>query len=362
MVGGARVVEEVGTPMQMQATLPDSTCPASPKETIEVPCTDTTVGWSSVSQYHAMVMEEGSRVEEGDVGATAMAKAGSEVDPGRVEASSMTTNGYEMVKKEDVVGENDGLGAGTDLVASSRSSSVKSKSNVDGGEVLKKQQRQCAKGPGKDDEVEPVVLASRSSNALSGDDSGGEGEIYPPVSFLKLYSFADRFDVIAQILGIIGALGNGVIFPVFTVVFGEILDDIGITYYRAVYASFLTGGPDAPLPDDAKNAISDNVASTVPKFMYLGVGGMVAAFLQVFFLIYSSIRQTNKMREMYLKSVLKQDISYFDTKGTSGSLLQGLNEDCMKVQSAIGEKVSMFLFMISTAISGIIVGAYGCGY
>jgi ATP-binding cassette subfamily B (MDR/TAP) protein 1 len=59
---------------------------------------------------------------------------------------------------------------------------------------------------------------------------------------------------------------------------------------------------------------------------------------------------------MYLKSVLQQDIAYFDTFGTSGALLQGLNEDCMKVQAAIGEKVSMFLFMSSTAISGITIG------
>lgn len=165
-------------------------------------------------------------------------------------------------------------------------------------------------------------------------------EEYPPVSFFKLYSYADKFDMLAQVVGIIGALGNGVIFPLFTIIFGDILDDIAINYY--VFRN--------------TEALTESVSTTVPKFMYLGVGGMVAAFLQVFFLIYSSIRQTNRIREMYLKSVLQQDIAYFDTFGTSGALLQGLNEDCMKVQAAIGEKVSMFLFMSSTAISGITIG------
>jgi len=180
---------------------------------------------------------------------------------------------------------------------------------------------------------------SRRSSHQAGEEEKKEEE-YPPVSFFKLYSYADKFDMFAQVVGIIGALGNGVIFPVFTIIFGDILDDIAINYY--VFRN--------------TEALTESVSATVPKFMYLGVGGMVAAFLQVFFLIYSSIRQTNRIRETYLKTVLQQDIGYFDTFGTSGALLQGLNEDCMKVQAAIGEKVSMFLFMSSTAISGIAIG------
>ena len=164
-------------------------------------------------------------------------------------------------------------------------------------------------------------------------------EDYPIVGFHRLYEHMDRYDIFAQILGIIGALGNGVIFPIFTIIFGDILDDIAINYY-------IRRDP---------NALSDAVSNTVPKFMYLGVGGMVAAFFQVYFLGFSSVRQANRLREKYFSKVLSNDIAYFDTVGTSGMLLQGLTDDCQKVQKAIGEKISMFLFFMSTAISGIVI-------
>ena len=124
--------------------------------------------------------------------------------------------------------------------------------------------------------------------------------------------------------------------PVFSIIFGNVLNAIGLNIFD---------------PDALKN----EVASQVPNFMYLGIASAIAAFLQTFFLVYSSVRQANRIRGAYLASVLRQDVGFFDTKGTSGVLLQGLNEDCSTVQAAIGEKVSMFVFMMSTAISGIVI-------
>lgn len=185
------------------------------------------------------------------------------------------------------------------------------------------------------------LFGRKKSNPQQDDNSSREMPSYGLVPFWHLYKYADRFDLISQVLGMIGAAGNGVIFPIFTIVFGEIINNIAFNYYVTQDTSALT----------------ESVKTTVPKFMYLGVGGMVAAWLQVYFLIYSSIRQTNRIRQEYLRKVLKQEIGYFDTTGTSGELMQAINEDCQKVQMAIGEKMSMFLFMISTAISGIVIGA-----
>ncbi|KAG7669217.1 hypothetical protein Ndes2526B_g05515 [Nannochloris sp. 'desiccata'] len=157
-----------------------------------------------------------------------------------------------------------------------------------------------------------------------------------PAPFWSLYKFADKWDYLFTLIGLIGAMGNGVSMPVFSIIFGNVLNAIGLNIFD---------------PDALKN----EVASEVPNFMYLGVASAVAAFLQTFFLVYSSVRQANRMRGAYLASVLSQDVGFFDTKGTSGLLLQGLNEDCSTVQSAIGEKISMFVFMMSTAISGIAI-------
>ena len=125
--------------------------------------------------------------------------------------------------------------------------------------------------------------------------------------------------------------------PVFSIIFGDVMNSFGLNIYNP-------------------SALSDSVNSQVPKFLYLGIGAAAAALIQTFFLVFSSVRQTNRMRSAYLRSVLAQDVGYFDTAGTSGTLLQGLNEDCATIQSAIGEKVSMFVFMMSTAISGVVIG------
>ena len=178
--------------------------------------------------------------------------------------------------------------------------------------------------------------------ALKEEDNGGGRDMGPgpsPLPFTKLYKYMDRYDVVLQVLGIIGALGNGVIFPIFTIIFGDILDDIAINYY-------IFNDP---------SALTNAVNTTVPKFMYLGVGGCVAAFLQVYCLGYSGVRQGNRLREAFFKRVLEQDIAYFDTQGTSGVVLEGLTADCQTVQKTIGEKFSMSLFFTSTFISGMVI-------
>ena len=69
----------------------------------------------------------------------------------------------------------------------------------------------------------------------------------------------------------------------------------------------------------------------------------------------AAVRQVNRIRAIYLRQVLQQEIGFFDTTATSGFLMQGLNEDCITIQTAIGEKMAMFLYFSSTFISGTII-------
>ena len=59
------------------------------------------------------------------------------------------------------------------------------------------------------------------------------------------------------------------------------------------------------------------------KFLYLGIGAGVAAFLDQSLWTWTGSRQTNRLRGLYLASVLGQDISFFDTSATgTGGMLQ----------------------------------------
>lgn len=50
-------------------------------------------------------------------------------------------------------------------------------------------------------------------------------------------------------------------------------------------------------------------------------------------------RQATRIRSLYLKSVLKQDIAFFDVEMTTGQLVSRMSGDTVLVQDAVGEKV-----------------------
>jgi ATP-binding cassette subfamily B (MDR/TAP) protein 1 len=164
-------------------------------------------------------------------------------------------------------------------------------------------------------------------------------EEYESVSYFSLYRYADKWDMLFILLGSAGAIVNGAGLPVFAIFLGNIMNDIGYNQSSIEVGKSLT----------------EIVNNAVPYFVYIGLVCFVAAYCQSFFWSVTGVRQTNRIRSLYLKKVLTQDIEYFDTEGTSGFLLQGLNEDCNSIQKGIGEKMGFFLFFMATCISGIVI-------
>ncbi|TKW16203.2 hypothetical protein SEVIR_5G286300v4 [Setaria viridis] len=66
-------------------------------------------------------------------------------------------------------------------------------------------------------------------------------------------------------------------------------------------------------------------------------------------------RQATRIRSLYLKSVLKQDVAFFDVELTTGQAVSRMSGDTVIVQDAIGEKVGKFLQLTSNFIGGFIV-------
>ena len=50
-------------------------------------------------------------------------------------------------------------------------------------------------------------------------------------------------------------------------------------------------------------------------------------------------RQTARLRLKYLQSVLKKDISFFDTEARDKNIIFHISSDAILVQDAIGDKV-----------------------
>lgn len=58
--------------------------------------------------------------------------------------------------------------------------------------------------------------------ASKGGDGGDE-----KVPFYKLFTFADKLDVVLMIVGTVAAIGSGLSLPLMTVVFGQIINSFG---------------------------------------------------------------------------------------------------------------------------------------
>lgn len=50
-------------------------------------------------------------------------------------------------------------------------------------------------------------------------------------------------------------------------------------------------------------------------------------------------RQATRIRGLYLKTILRQDVEFFDTQTTTGEVIGRMSGDTILIQDAMGEKV-----------------------
>ncbi|KAG5044166.1 hypothetical protein AAZX31_03G204200 [Glycine max] len=155
------------------------------------------------------------------------------------------------------------------------------------------------------------------------------------VPYHKLFLFADSTDIILVVVGTIGAIGNGLGMPLMTLLFGELIDSFGNNQF----------GSD----------VVKQVSKVCLKFVYLGIGTGLAAFLQVTCWTVTGERQAARIRGLYLKTILRQDIAFFDKETNTGEVIGRMSGDTLLIQDAMGEKVGRFLQLVATFFGGFVI-------
>ncbi|PIN25673.1 Multidrug/pheromone exporter, ABC superfamily [Handroanthus impetiginosus] len=145
------------------------------------------------------------------------------------------------------------------------------------------------------------------------------------VPFYKLFSFADRLDVSLITIGTISAIANGLTQPIMTLIFGQFINSFGGT--------------------DSSHVVHE-VSKVSVKFMYLGVGAGTATLLQIVCWMVTGERQAVRIRRLYLKTILRQDIEFFDTQ-TTAEVTGRISRDTILIQEAMGENVGKYIQFIS---------------
>ncbi|KAH0869859.1 hypothetical protein HID58_076881, partial [Brassica napus] len=91
--------------------------------------------------------------------------------------------------------------------------------------------------------------------------------------------------------------------------------------------------------------------------LYVASASWVICFLEGYCWTRTGERQAARMRERYLKAVLRQDVAYFDLNITSTSdVIATVSSDSLVIQDVLGEKLPNFLMNATAFVASYVVG------
>lgn len=156
--------------------------------------------------------------------------------------------------------------------------------------------------------------------------------------YFRIWRYSTLLDHVLRTCGIISAVVCGAALPLMTLVFGNLIDN-----FNDWDAGKLS-------PSDFRSQVSKNAL----WFTYLFIGIFVLASFNTLCFRFTATRCVKALRRDFLRSILRQDLPYFDTKlpGTVAALLSN-NADLVEV--GLGEKLGVFVEGISQLGAAFIV-------
>ncbi|KAM5579612.1 ABC transporter B family member 19-like [Rosa sericea] len=179
------------------------------------------------------------------------------------------------------------------------------------------------------------------SDQGSGYDDEGEDDARPvkQVGLFSLFKYSTKWDMFLVFLGCVGALINGGSLPWYSYLFGKFVNKIAI---------------------ESKDIDKGPMMRDVEKICLLMTGlaaiVVVGAYMEITCWRIVGERSAQRIRREYLKAVLRQDISFFDTEIAAGDIMHGISSDVAAIQEVMGEKMAHFIHHICTFICGYTVG------
>ncbi|KAJ3348517.1 Multidrug resistance protein 1 [Entophlyctis luteolus] len=198
-----------------------------------------------------------------------------------------------------------------------------------------------------------TVDVSASSSAQSSPDSTAKKpsffsrkpkEVKPKenaVSFAELFQFADSKDRIMIAIATVFSLGIGALIPSAILILGNVLNNAGGALGGGSLPAGVTFDPSPMYP-------------TILNFVYFGIAMMVCGYLSQCFWTLSGENQGRRIRELYLQSILRQDLGWFDM-AEEGSLTTRLAQDTNLIQDGISEKFGLCIQCVAQFVTGFII-------
>ncbi|KAK1415749.1 hypothetical protein QVD17_31535 [Tagetes erecta] len=152
-----------------------------------------------------------------------------------------------------------------------------------------------------------------------------------------MFYYADGIDKLLMLFGTIGCLGDALMSPLTMLILSGIINDYG--------------GDDVSFSND----IVDKYAL---KLLILAIGVGIAAFIEGICWTRTAERQTSRLRMEYLKSVLRQEVGFFDTQvgsSTNFEVISAISGDAQLIQDVMADKLPNCVAHLSALVFSIVV-------
>ncbi|KAK4286054.1 hypothetical protein QN277_002665 [Acacia crassicarpa] len=147
----------------------------------------------------------------------------------------------------------------------------------------------------------------------------------------SMFRYADKVDKLLMLFGTLGSFGDGIQTPLMMFILSNVINAYG--------------DPNAVLT-------MHDVNKFALRLFYAAIGVGLSAFVEGMSWARTAERQTSRMRTEYLKSVLRQEVGFFDTQAAGSSttyqVVSLITADANSIQDALSEKIPNFLASMST--------------
>ncbi|KAG6542160.1 hypothetical protein Mapa_016392 [Marchantia paleacea] len=181
------------------------------------------------------------------------------------------------------------------------------------------------------------VTPSAAAAATTAQGDGGCSS--QMVGFSKMFCLADRWDIFMITLGFVTSIIKGLSIPFVFYLFGQALEAFGSNQTNT-------------------RGMSVELFKLAFDYFYLASLSFIAGFFEAACFLYSSERQSTRLRRKFLEAILTQEVGYFDTDANTAGIINCMTENIIDYQDATGEKIGHFISNTTTALASVALAMF----
>ncbi|RMZ83543.1 hypothetical protein DV738_g1088, partial [Chaetothyriales sp. CBS 135597] len=158
------------------------------------------------------------------------------------------------------------------------------------------------------------------------------------VAYKSLFRYATTWDKVFLAIAALASIGGGAALPLMTVIFGNLSGT-----FQGLFLGTL------------KESFTSILNRYVLYFVYLAIAEFFLTYISTVLFLYVGEHITSKVRQEYLRAILRQNIGFFDKLG-AGEVTTRITADTNLIQDAISEKVGLTLSAIASLIAAFVIG------